>query len=112
MYVHGEGGRSEIVTASRLHKRGLSFLLLTLWAWLMIGIGLMAILDFPSRFRAPKGFFVLVGIVLVAMGLFIAGVTADRLFAGANSRLTGAFELLTWITIVLVVIAAVAGAMM
>jgi hypothetical protein len=80
---------------------------LTAWAFLMIAFGLWSIVELPGRFAAPGWFFPAVGVVLVAMGEFIAAITAERLFPGADRRVTVAFEGAAWV-VVLGVVAAVA----
>lgn len=100
------------MSSSRNIWRGVSLTGLSAWAWLMIVIGLLAILDFPSRFTAPGGFFRLVGVALIAMGHFVAAIAADRMFPGAIRLVTGSFEALAWVVVLVVMAAAAWGAML
>ncbi|MBX3357558.1 MAG: hypothetical protein KF745_03935 [Phycisphaeraceae bacterium] len=92
--------------------RGVSFVHATLWAWLMMVVGFLAVLEFAGRYPASGVVFRVIGVVLVSMGLFIAGVTADRWFTGANPWVTGSFELAAWAAATGVIVLAVMGVLL
>ncbi|MBC7834076.1 MAG: hypothetical protein H7Y88_03125 [Phycisphaerales bacterium] len=69
------------------------------WAWLMIVVGLLAILEWPARVPAWDRALYVIGAMLLAMGQFVLALVAARLFPAASARLTATFELLAWIAI-------------
>ncbi|MGH7132390.1 MAG: hypothetical protein ACREJO_10645 [Phycisphaerales bacterium] len=67
--------------------------LATLWAGLLVFSGLWAIGEWSWRFHEIRGACLLFGATLIAMGLFVfTALVADRLFPGADRRITGAVE--------------------
>ncbi len=69
---------------------------MTVWAFVMVGFGLVIAFEWPARPRMnfPAPFLVLGGSLLIAAGEFVFAQTASRMFPEANPRLTGAMELL------------------
>ena len=69
---------------------------MTLWAFVMVGFGLVIAVEWPERPRMtfPVWVLVLGGSLLIAAGEFVFAVTASRMFPDANPRLTGTVEVL------------------
>ncbi len=69
---------------------------MTVWAFVMVGFGLLVALDLAFRpgMTLPAPFLVLFGSLLVAAGQFIFALVASRMFPLANPRLTAAIEVL------------------
>lgn len=87
---------------SRWLWRGVLVGCLGLWAYVMVVVGLLAALEWPSRFE-PLGRLCLVfGAGLVALGEFLLAMLASRLFPRANPIMTGIGELVPWAALVLV----------
>lgn len=80
----------------------------TVWAFVMVVVGLLAIIDWPDRFAAPgRLFYISVGAILLAAGEFIFAVTAARMFPQASTRLTAAMELLPAAMLVVLILVGV-----
>ncbi|MCC6319916.1 MAG: hypothetical protein IT438_00585 [Phycisphaerales bacterium] len=67
-------------------------------------IGLLAVLEWPARFQVAGRWLPLLGLGLLAVGQFMSAMVADRLFPGADRRLTGVLELAPWAVLAAIVI--------
>ena len=74
------------------------------WSVVAISVGLLAVLDWPHKFRIPGRLVPIIGLSLVAVGQFMSAMVADQLFPRAHKRVTGFFELAPWVVLAIIVI--------
>lgn len=63
-------------------------------------MGLLVMLDWPDKLGLSQRWAWRCGVVLIAMGQYFYASLAAQLFPGANPRLSGTFELLPWVVVV------------
>lgn len=65
----------------------------SLWAGLLVLVGLWLLTEWAARLESARGVCVLAGVTAVAMGQFVfAALVADRLFPGASIWARGAVQ--------------------
>lgn len=74
----------------------------SLWAGVMIVLGLVVLFDGPGPLPFPRQFFTFLGVAAVAGGQFVFMVlVADRLVRGAHRRVVVMIEVVTFAMFVL-----------
>lgn len=63
-------------------------------------MGLLVMLDWPEKLGLSERWAWRCGVVLIAMGQYFYASLAAQLFPAANPKLSGAFELLPWVVVV------------
>lgn len=84
---------------SRWMWRGMFPVLGTVWAWLMMVVGLLLITSWSARMPGLHGWGVLLGVMLLAGGQFVGAVIAGRLFPRASRRARVGVEAAAWVVI-------------
>lgn len=78
-------------------SRSLLVLCAGLWSAVMVVVGTLLVLEWPARFGWWEEPWRIFGAALIAAGQFIFALVAARMFPIASPRVTGAFEVLPWL---------------
>lgn len=70
---------------------------MTVWAFVMVFIGLVIMVEWPDRMNFSSKWCVFWGSLLIAFGEFVFALTASRMFPAANPRLSGSIEVLPFV---------------